>query len=78
MLGLHSIFIIIYLWGAVPLAYGSSQARSPIRAAAASLYHSHSKVGSKPPPQPTPQLTAKADPPPAERDQGLNLHPRGY
>ena len=33
---------------AAPVAYGSSQARSRIRAAAASLHHSHSYAGSEP------------------------------
>ena len=28
--------------------------------------------------QPMPQLTAKLDPQPTERSQGLNLHPHGY
>ena len=44
------------------MAYVSSQARSPIGAAAAGLYHIHSNVGSKPHLQPTPQLTATWDP----------------
>ena len=41
-------------------AYGSSQARSPIKAAAAGLRQSHSNIGSEPRLQPTPQLTANA------------------
>ena len=46
-----------------PAAHGSSQARSQITAAAAaSLCHSHSKVGSEPHLQPTPQLAAMPDP----------------
>ena len=47
---------------AAPAAYGGSQARGPIRAVAAGLDHSHSNTVSKPPLQPTPQLTATLDP----------------
>ena len=47
-------------WWAAPTAYGSSQARSQIRAAAASLCHSNSR--SKVPLQPTPQLMTMPDP----------------
>ena len=43
---------------ASPMAYGGSQARGPVRAAAASLHHGHSNVGSEPHLQPTPQLEA--------------------
>ena len=46
---------------AVPVAYGSSQARSQIRAGAAGLYHSHSNMGSEPCLQPIPQLMAVPD-----------------
>ena len=45
-----------------PMAYGSSQAKGKIRAAAASLHHSHSNAGSKLHLLSTPQLTAKPDP----------------
>ena len=41
-------FFFFGLFRAVPTAYGSSQARSRIRAANASLHHNHSHVGSKP------------------------------
>ena len=34
------------LFKAAPMAYGGSQAKGPIRAAAAGLHHSHSNVGS--------------------------------
>ena len=44
------------------VAYGISQARDPIGAAAANLHHSHSHAGSKPHLRPTPQLTATPDP----------------
>ena len=47
---------------AAPAAYGDSQARSLIRAVAASLHHSHSNMGSEPHLQPTPQFTATPDP----------------
>ena len=39
------IIIIILLFRAVPMAYGSSQARSQIRDTAAGLHHSHSNAG---------------------------------
>ena len=39
------------------MAYGGSQARGLSGAIAASLCHSHSNMGSKPPLRPTPQLT---------------------
>ena len=56
------------------VAYGSSQARGHIGAAAASLCHSHISR-SKPHLQPTPQLTATPDPYPTEqgRDGTCNL-----
>ena len=51
------------------MAYGSSQARGQIGAAAAGLCHSHSSAG-EPCLQSTPQLTAMPDPSPSEaRDQ---------
>ena len=43
-------------------AYGSSQARDPIGAAAAGLHHSHSNARSKPCLWPIPQLMAMPDP----------------
>ena len=49
------------------MAYGGSQARGRIRAAATSLGHSHSNMGSKLCLQPTPQLAAMPDPQPTER-----------
>ena len=55
-------FACFLSFGATPTVYGSSQARGPIRAAAAGLYQSHSNLGSKPPLWPTPQLTAMLDP----------------
>ena len=50
------------LFRAIPMAYGSSQARGRIGALAAGLYHSCSNTGSKPFLRPTPQLTATLDP----------------
>ena len=52
----------ILLFTAEPVAYGSSQAKGQIGAVAASLYHSHSNVGSEMGLQPTPQLMETADP----------------
>jgi len=44
------------------MAYGGSQARGQIGAAATGLHQSHSNAGSEPHLQPTPQLTATPDP----------------
>ena len=50
-------FILIFIFfRAKPMAYGSSQARGQIRAAGASLRHSHSNARPKLHLQPTPQL----------------------
>ena len=56
------LLLFFGLFRATPVAYGSSQARGGIRAAAAGLHHSHSNVGSEPCLQPRPQLTATPDP----------------
>ena len=48
-------------WAALA-AYGGSQARGLIRAVAPSLCQSHSKAGSEPHLQPTPQLAAMQGP----------------
>ena len=45
-----------------PKAYGSSQAKGPIRAIAAGLRHSHSNMGSELRLRPAPQLTVTPDP----------------
>ena len=50
------------LFRIAPMAYGGSQARGLIGAAAAGLHHSHSNAGSEPRLPPTPQLTAMLDP----------------
>ena len=47
---------------AAPAAYGGSQTRGPIGAAAAGLRQSHSNAGSEPCLQPTPQPTATPSP----------------
>ena len=60
------------------MAYAGSQAWDQIGAAAASLHHSHSNMGSEPRLQPVPRLTATLDPEPTDRGQGLNLRPHGY
>ena len=61
---------------AAPGAYGGSQARGQIGAAAAS--HSHSNTGSKPRLQPTPLFMATPDPSSTEQGQGSNPPPQGY
>ena len=71
------LFFVLLFW-ATPAAYGSSQARDPIRTAAASLDHRHTNAGSKPNLWPRTQQTAMQDPQPTEWGQGSNLHPHGY
>ena len=60
------------------MAYGSSQGRGRMGAAAASLHPSHSNAGSELHLQPTLQLVAMPDPEPTKQGQGSNPHPRGY
>ena len=69
-------YVSLYLFflRSPPVAYGSSQTRGRIGAAAAS----HSNARSNPCLQPTPQLMANLDPQRTERGQGSNLHPHGY
>ena len=55
-------FSFFGLFRATLAAYGGSQARGPIGAVAAGLYHSHSNVGSELHLRPIPQLTAMLDP----------------
>ena len=57
------------------MAHGGSQARGPVRATDASLYHRNSNVGSKPQQQPTAQLMATLglDPLREARDQTHSL-----
>ena len=71
-------FIFFFLFMATSAAYGGSQARGPVGATAASLYHSHSNARSKPHLRTTPQLMATLDPQPTERSQGSNLSPQWY
>ena len=54
-------FFFLLLFRAMPAEYGGSQARGPVRATVASLWHSHSNARSKLCLQPTPQLTAVLD-----------------
>ena len=54
------LFILVILL--FRIAYGSSQARGPIRATAADLHHSHSNVESKLPLRLTPQFVPPPDP----------------
>ena len=53
---------LLLLFRAAPEAYGGSQARGQIRAAATGLCHSQSHARSQPSLRPTPQLTALPDP----------------
>ena len=53
---------IFFSFTAAPAAYGSSQVRGWIRAAAKGQCHSHGNTGSKMHLQPTPQLAATPDP----------------
>ena len=45
---MFSKFKHIHFFRATPKAYGSSQARGPIRAVATGLHHAHSNAGSEP------------------------------
>ena len=55
------VVVVVLLFRVIFLAYGSSQSMGLIGATAVSLCHSHSKEGSEPCLQPTPQLTATPD-----------------
>ena len=52
------IFYFLCVFRAIPVVYGSSQARGLIGSVAAALWHSHSNAGSKPRLPPAPQFTA--------------------
>ena len=59
------LFFVCLCWSfclfrATPAAYGGSQARDRIRAAAAGLHHTHSNMGSEPRLGTIPQVTANA------------------
>jgi len=56
------VFVFFFFFRAAPTAYGGSQAKGRIGAAAAGLHHSHSSARLKPRLRPTPQLTATQDP----------------
>ena len=74
----HGLYFFNFFWGGAPVAYGGSKARGLIRAAAATLCHSHSSGGSRSRLRPLPQLTAMPDPYPTEQGQGSNPKPHGY
>ena len=69
-------FLVFCVFRAALVAYGGSQVRGRIRAAATGLRHSH--AGSKPHVRPTPQLRATPDPCSTEQGQGWILCPHGY
>ena len=69
-------FGFFLLFRAACAAYGSSQARGPIRTADVGLHHSDSNAGSELHLWPTSQLLAMLDPWPTEGGQGLNPHSR--
>ena len=56
------IFSFLSFLGPLPVAYGGSQARGPIGAAATGLGPSHIHSGSEPCLRPRPQLRAMPDP----------------
>ena len=56
------VSVFFFLFRAVPVAYGGSQARGRIGTVAADLHHSHSSTISKPCLRPTPQRMATLDP----------------
>ena len=73
-LQLMEIFVFVFcFFRATPAAYGGSQARSQIGAAAAGIHRSHSNARRKPDLQPIPQLMAVPDPQFTERGQGIEL-----
>ena len=74
---LFFVFCLFAISGAVPVAYGGSQARGRIGAVDAGLHQSHSNSGSKLRLQPTPQFMATPDPSPTELGQGWNPQPHG-
>ena len=53
---------LFFFFRATPMAYGGSQTRGLMGAAAAGLHHSHSNMGSEPRLRPIPQLTTTPDP----------------
>ena len=76
-------FVFLFFWFFLLFrvelkAHGSSQARGQIGAAAASLHHSHSNMGSEAPLQPIPELMEMLAPQPTEQGQGSNPYPHVY
>ena len=71
-------FFFFLLFRASLAAYGGSQARGWIRAAAAGLHHGHSKARSELCLRPTLQVRAMLDPWTTEQGQGSNTRPHGY
>ena len=69
------LFCLFVLFKAASAAYGGSQAKGRMGAAAAGLHQSHSNTGSEPYLRPTPQLMAMLNPYPLieARDRTLNL-----
>ena len=55
-------YFFLFIFRATPVAYGGSQVRRQIGAAAAGLYHSHSSARSELRLHPTPQVTATPGP----------------
>ena len=55
-------FVFVFLFRAIPAAYGGSQAGGQIGAIAAGLHHSYSNAGSELHLRPTPHLMATPDP----------------
>ena len=55
------VFFFSFLFRAIPVAYGSSYTRGPIRVAAAGLCHSNATATSETRLQPMPQLAATPD-----------------
>ena len=68
---------LLFFFQSTPTAYGSSQARGPIRATAAGICHSH-KARSEPCLQPTPQPAAMPDPRLTEQGQGSDPYVRTH
>ena len=65
-------FFFFFFFRAAPAAYGSSQARGPVGATAASLHHSYNNARSELHLPPTPQLT---DPYPTSQQPWIILNP---
>ena len=72
-----SVFFLLFFFRATPAAYGSSQARSRIKATAGGLCHSYSNAKSEPHLRPTPQVPAMQDLQSTDQGQGTNPHPYG-